>query len=89
MINLYLYIYNLFLYYCSSAHASCVFKEKIWVVGGRTAEYVTWNLLNSYKAGDVWYTSNGGNFDLLILIFYIANLYKFHIFHFEQQYGHK
>lgn len=45
----------------STAHASCIFKGEIWVTGGRTAEYVTWNLLDSYKVADVWHSENGGN----------------------------
>lgn len=42
------------------AHASCVFKGEIWVTGGRTAEYVMWNLVDSYKVADVWHSKNGG-----------------------------
>lgn len=45
---------------CTTAHASCIFKGEIWLTGGRTAEYVTWNLLNSYKMADVWHSGNGG-----------------------------
>jgi hypothetical protein len=42
------------------AHASCVFKGKVWVTGGRTNLYTMYNLLESYKAADVWHTEDGG-----------------------------
>jgi hypothetical protein len=44
-----------------NAHASCVFKGKIWVTGGRTVLYNQYNLLPSVKTADVWYTSNGAD----------------------------
>jgi hypothetical protein len=31
----------------------------VWVTGGRTNEYTMYNLLPSYKVGDVWYTEDG------------------------------
>lgn len=43
-----------------SAHASCVFKKRIWVVGGRTNSYVDYNLLTNYRRADVWYSYDGG-----------------------------
>lgn len=42
------------------AHASCVFKKRIWVTGGRTNSYTKYNLEESYKVADVWYSYNGG-----------------------------
>ena len=42
-----------------NSHASCVFKGKIWVVGGRTDPYTTYNLLSSYRVADVWSSSDG------------------------------
>ena len=48
-----------------AAHASCIFKGKIWLTGGKTAAYVTWDLLTSYKVGDVWSSSGGG--ELLVV----------------------
>lgn len=56
-----LYAYNIdqqLLVFCV-AHASCVFKGRVWVTGGRTNEYTMYNLLPSYKVGDVWYTDDG------------------------------
>jgi hypothetical protein len=50
---------RLFFFFVSVAHASCVFKGEIWLTGGRTAEYVTWNLYDSYKVADVWHSVNG------------------------------
>mmetsp|Transcript_19908 Transcript_19908/g.33321 ORF Transcript_19908/g.33321 Transcript_19908/m.33321 type:complete len:546 (+) Transcript_19908:176-1813(+) len=43
-----------------NAHASCVFKGNLWLTGGRTARYTTWDLLDSFKVADVWRTTNGG-----------------------------
>lgn len=43
-----------------NAHASCVFKKKIWVTGGRTNAYTMYNLLESFKVADVWKSSDGG-----------------------------
>ena len=45
------------------AHASCVFKGKIWVTGGKTDKYTAYNLLTSYQVADVWYSSSGGRND--------------------------
>lgn len=42
-----------------AAHASCVFKGKIWVTGGRTNAYTKYNLLESYKVADVWSSEDG------------------------------
>lgn len=42
-----------------NAHASCVFKGRIWVTGGRTALYTMYNHLDSYKVADVWSSANG------------------------------
>ena len=42
------------------AQASCVFKGKIWVTGGKTVGYTAYNLLTSYQQADVWYSTTGG-----------------------------
>eukprot|EP01031_Cornospumella_fuschlensis_P042760 gene42760-52249_t len=42
-----------------NAHASCVFKGRIWVAGGRTNAYTMYNLLESYTVADVWSSANG------------------------------
>ncbi len=48
--------------FSSLAHASCVFKKRLWVVGGRTDSYLDYNLLTNFRKADVWYSYNGGNF---------------------------
>eukprot|EP01038_Epipyxis_sp_PR26KG_P013274 gene13274-17787_t len=42
-----------------NAHASCVFKGKIWVTGGKCDQFTEYDLLFSYKRADVWYTDDG------------------------------
>lgn len=42
-----------------NGHAVTVFKGKIWLVGGRSKEYKKWDLSNSYRRADVWYSHNG------------------------------
>eukprot|EP01032_Pedospumella_encystans_P017810 gene17810-20287_t len=42
-----------------NAHASCIFKGEFWLTGGKTAEYVAWNLQDSYQVGDVWHSEDG------------------------------
>ena len=37
-----------------NAHASCLYKGKIWVTGGKTDLYKMYNTLYSYKVADVW-----------------------------------
>jgi hypothetical protein len=37
-----------------NAHASCVFKGKIWITGGKVDAYTMYNLQTSYKVADVW-----------------------------------
>ncbi len=32
----------------------CVFKDSLWVVGGRSEEYITYNLIPSVRRSDVW-----------------------------------
>lgn len=46
--------------YVHVAHASCVFKKKLWVVGGRTDSFLDYNLLTNFRKADVWYSSDGG-----------------------------
>ena len=51
------------------AHASCVFQNKLWIAGGRTDLYTQYNLLDSYKVADVWYSVDGGKFYIFIFYF--------------------
>ena len=44
-----------------NAHATCVFKGKIWVVGGRSQVYNKYNLLPTYRLSDVWSSVDGAN----------------------------
>jgi len=48
-----------------NAHATCIYKNKIWVTGGKTDLYKMYNTLFSYKAGDVWNSADtgGGNWE--------------------------
>lgn len=43
-----------------AGHAACVFKQKLWVVGGRTASYTDYNLQTNDKMADVWHSVDGG-----------------------------
>lgn len=45
-----------------NGHASCVFKNKIWVTGGRTDVYRKYNLLYSLNVADVWWSNDGATF---------------------------
>jgi hypothetical protein len=58
------FTYNLMLQFIAPsffpAHATAVFKGRIYLTGGRTNKYTTYNLLDSYKMGDVWYSVDGG-----------------------------
>lgn len=42
-----------------NAHATCVFNGKIWLTGGRSNVYNTYNYQNSYQTADVWYSEYG------------------------------
>ena len=42
-----------------NAHATCVFKGYIWLTGGRTDGYTTYNLFTSYQTADVWKSADG------------------------------
>ena len=42
-----------------NAHASCIFKERMWVIGGRTAKYTAYNLEDSFKIADIWSSGDG------------------------------
>jgi hypothetical protein len=44
-----------------NAHASCSFKGKMWLTGGRSDLHPLYNLENSYKSADVWYSEDGAN----------------------------
>lgn len=46
-----------------NAHASCIYKNRIWITGGKTDLYKMYNTLYSYKAGDVWNSADTGGGD--------------------------
>ena len=50
-----------------TGHATCQFKDKMWLIGGRTAEYDTWNLQATERNADVWSTQDGGMDSICIL----------------------
>jgi hypothetical protein len=57
-----------FIFCCSlssTAHASCLFKNKMYVIGGHGDTYPTYNLIESDKTADVWYSENMSQFPLL------------------------
>ncbi|CAM9444796.1 unnamed protein product, partial [Choristocarpus tenellus] len=41
-------------------HATAVFKDKLWVVGGRSELYQAYNLEYTHRRGDVWTSSDYG-----------------------------
>jgi len=41
-------------------HAACVFRDRLYVSGGKTQSYPKWNLVNSFKANDLWSSLDGG-----------------------------
>jgi hypothetical protein len=41
------------------AHASCAFKRRLWLTGGRSDLHPLYNLESSYKSADVWYSADG------------------------------
>lgn len=42
-----------------NAHATTVFRGEIWLTGGRTDEYTTYDLLTSHRVADVWHSPDG------------------------------
>ena len=42
-----------------SGHAAAVFKDRLWVVGGRGELYQTYNLRYQNRRGDVWSSVDG------------------------------
>lgn len=44
-----------------NAHATCIYQNKIWVTGGKTDLYKMYNTLYSFKANDVWSSSDGAD----------------------------
>ncbi len=44
-----------------NAHASCIYQGRIWVTGGKTDLYRMYNTLYSFKAGDVWWSLDGAD----------------------------
>jgi len=53
-------LFLLMICYGVAGHATCQFQKKMWVIGGRSAEYQTFNLQSTERNADVWYTSDGG-----------------------------
>lgn len=43
----------------TTGHAAAVFKNKVWVIGGRGELYQTYNLGYRNSRGDVWSSSDG------------------------------
>lgn len=52
-----------------NSHASCVFKDKLWIIGGRTDAYVKYNFQDSYSTADIWYSGDGINWYQVIEIY--------------------
>jgi hypothetical protein len=46
----------------SIAHGSCVYNGRMYVVGGHTDSYPTYDLQLNDKTADVWWTEDGGDF---------------------------
>ena len=44
-----------------NGHATCTFKGKIWLIGGRTQVYNKYNLLPSTLVADLWFSTDGAN----------------------------
>lgn len=44
---------------CCVGHAAAMFKDRLWVVGGRGELYQTYNLRYQNRRGDVWSSSDG------------------------------
>ena len=42
-----------------NSHATCVFNNKIYLIGGRTNIYPYWDLQLTDKAADVWVSLDG------------------------------
>lgn len=61
-----------------AGHAACVFKHKLWVVGGRAASYTDYNLQTNDKMADVWYSVDGGWY-LFLLKSMFDNLHNSHL----------
>ena len=41
-----------------NSHATCVFKGRIWMMGGRGYKYQMWNLDETFRFYDVWYSDD-------------------------------
>ena len=48
------------------AHASTVFKNKIWVVGGNTFRYYSSSIIPTNARSDVWVSADGEKWDLVV-----------------------
>lgn len=42
-----------------NSHGSCVFKNKMWITGGRSEFYLQFDLHSNNKQADVWWSSDG------------------------------
>lgn len=43
-----------------SGHVTLQFKDRVYLIGGRSAEIQTYNLEETERNADVWYTNDGG-----------------------------
>ena len=57
-----------------AGHATCLFKNKIWLTGGRSESHTLYNLLYSVRNNDVWHSDDGGYLlqDINSLFFYFS-----------------
>ena len=49
------------------AHAVTVFKNMLWLTGGRSDLYAMYNMGFTYKNADVWQSADGGMLYFLLL----------------------
>lgn len=43
-----------------SGHVTLQFKDKLYLIGGRSSDIQSYNLENTERNADVWYTADGG-----------------------------
>jgi hypothetical protein len=46
-----------------NSHATCVFKQKIWLAGGKVDSYTMYKLQANDKKADVWHSDDGATWD--------------------------
>ena len=59
LLSFLLKLYDYFYYY-PKAHATTVFQDKFWVVGGKSQYHPIYTLAAQNTENDVWYTEDGG-----------------------------